>query len=299
MNITLSESAIARGALDKSLAPRDHVIIFVHLPKCGGTTLNRIIEWEYSPWRIFSIDPSFFLWSYRKLMHWSQRRLDTMQVFKGHMPFGLHSRLSRPSTYITVLRDPIDRCISAYYFALNYKLHPLHKFVKKMTLEEYAVATPNHNVQCKLLAGTTASESDFHAGDCSAETLEVAKENLSRYFSVAGLTERFDESLALLRAVFGWNIEKLASFNTTRNRPNKQKLPPSTISLIRERNRFDMALYEHVSASFNKTCVNNREALNVELQAVRRAKALGSVETMYYTAASEVRKAISRIQSAI
>jgi len=27
-------------------------IIFVHLPKCGGTTLNRLIEWEYSPTRV-------------------------------------------------------------------------------------------------------------------------------------------------------------------------------------------------------------------------------------------------------
>ena len=46
----------------------DRAIIFLHLPKCGGTTLNRIIEWEYPATRIFSVDPSYFRWSHRKLM---------------------------------------------------------------------------------------------------------------------------------------------------------------------------------------------------------------------------------------
>ena len=43
-----------------------------------------------------------------------------MQVFKGHMPFGIHKRLPQDYTYITFLRDPIERVVSAYYFARNY-----------------------------------------------------------------------------------------------------------------------------------------------------------------------------------
>ena len=47
-------------------------------------------------------------------------------MFKGHMTFGLHEVLPQTATYITVLRDPVDRVISAFYFMRNYKLHPLY-----------------------------------------------------------------------------------------------------------------------------------------------------------------------------
>ena len=40
------------------------------------------------------------------------------------MVFGLHEILPQPATYITVLRDPIDRVMSAFYFMRSYILHP-------------------------------------------------------------------------------------------------------------------------------------------------------------------------------
>src|SRR5216683_7885806 len=116
---------------------RDQALIFLHLPKCGGTTLNRIIEWEYNPLRIFSVDPSFFRWSYQKLKRLSPQRLSAFRVFKGHMPFGIHQRLTHPATYITVMRDPIDRAISEYYFALNYRLQPEHRMMQQLSLDHY------------------------------------------------------------------------------------------------------------------------------------------------------------------
>jgi hypothetical protein len=36
----------------------DHqALIFLHIPKTAGTTLNRIIEWQYSALSIFTVDP--------------------------------------------------------------------------------------------------------------------------------------------------------------------------------------------------------------------------------------------------
>jgi hypothetical protein len=32
-------------------------LIFLHIPKTAGTTLNRIIEWQYNPVSIFTVDP--------------------------------------------------------------------------------------------------------------------------------------------------------------------------------------------------------------------------------------------------
>src|SRR5438132_5483132 len=130
--------------MDDAQRPGEMALIYLHLPKCGGTTLSRIIEWEYPPMRIFSDDPSFFRWSFYKLCQWPRERLARMRVFKGHMPFGLHRRLPQPATYITVLRDPVERVISEYYFAKHYRLHPQHKRMRTLTIEDYVCTTPHH-----------------------------------------------------------------------------------------------------------------------------------------------------------
>jgi hypothetical protein len=44
-------------AASKSLKERREALIFRHVPKTAGTTLNRIIEWQCSPFAIFTMDP--------------------------------------------------------------------------------------------------------------------------------------------------------------------------------------------------------------------------------------------------
>jgi hypothetical protein len=276
----------------------NEALIFLHLPKCGGTTLNRIIEWEYPPLQIFSIDPSFFRWSHRKVSRWSRERLGRMKVFKGHMPFGLHERLPQPATYITYLREPVERVISEYYFALHYRLHPQYQRMQTLTLADYVCKTPHHNLQTKLIAGR-GNYPDFLAGECDDGTVALAKENLARHFRFAGLTERFDEGLAILKLLFGWNIAQYASFNVTPIRPRKDTVPASTQELIAERNRHDVALYRHVEVLYREMLTRHGGPLRMELEAIRHARALGPIEAGYYLGASAVRKAICRIHSAI
>ncbi len=273
-------------------------LIYLHLPKCGGTTLNRLIEWEYPPLRIFSVDPSFFRWSYYRLLRWPARRLADLRVIKGHMPFGIHRRLAQPATYITVLREPVERVISEYYFALHYRLHPQHKRMQSLTLEEYAAGTPHHNLQCKLLAGQPGPR-DFLAGDCTEETLEMAKANLAKHFTLAGLTERFDETLALLKVLFGWKLSHYASFNVTPSRPRKDAVPAATQQLIAERNRYDVAIYQHAVPLFEQALESHRQEVDAALREVRRARGLGPVQTICYQGASSLRKGVSRVHSAL
>jgi Sulfotransferase family len=276
----------------------EEALIFLHLPKCAGTTLNRIIEWEYDPMRVFSIDPIFFLWSYRKLNRWPTERLRRMQVFKGHMPLGIHRRLPQPSTYITFLRDPVERVISAYYFARNYFLHPKHRWISKLTLEEYVRVSPNHNVQCKYISGQPFV-GDHHAGECDEGTLEMAKENLNKYFSFVGLTERFDEGLAILKIMFGWEIVKYAKFNVTSGKQRKSSLPGSTVELIAERNKYDVALYEFALPIFDAARARHGVAVQEQINQLTQAKDLNKFESLYYFTTSAVRKAVSRVHSAI
>jgi hypothetical protein len=275
----------------------DSVIIFLHLPKCGGTTLNRLIEWEYTPLEVFSVDPSFFRWSYQRLMKAPIDNFNKIRLFKGHMPFGIHRMLRRPATYITVLRDPVDRTISSYYYARSRKLDPHHRAATNLSLEQYVSTTPNDNVQTKLIAGRQR-QYDFLRGQCDADTLEAAKQNLSEHFSIVGLTERFDESLALCKIVFGWKVRQYSSFNVTRSRPSKSNISSTTRDLIAERYRFDVELYDFATRLFNAALTAHADRIQAELETIRSAKMMSAMQSLCYQAASGVRKAVGRANSA-
>jgi len=269
-------------------------LIFLHIPKSAGTTLNRLIEWEYPLFEMYSVDPVFFRWSRARLWHLSKRRLQRFRVFKGHMPFGLHELLPQSATYITVMRGAVERVISAYYFMSNYMLHPNYwKFRREgWTLEDFVRRSPRENVQTKMIAGA-----DYDA-PCTTETLLRAKENL-RYFSVVGLTERFEESLALMKLRFGWRFDSYCSFNVTRKRPKKRELPQSTLDLIAERNRFDMELYECARNLFEETINKNAAEVGRVLRELESARIQDPVHAGLFSVKAAARKAVNRAYSAL
>jgi Galactose-3-O-sulfotransferase len=278
-------------------AAAEEAVIFLHVPKTAGTTLNRLIEWEYPLFEMYSVDPVFFRWSAAHLWQLPARRLKRTRMFKGHMLFGLHKILPQPATYITVLRDPIDRVISAFYFMRNYMLHPLYWKLRRenWTLEDFVRRSTRENAQSKILAGA-----EFNS-PCTAEIFEQAKENLFRHFSVVGLSERFEESLALMKLRFGWKLQRYSSFNVTHARPKKHDLPQTTLDLIAEKNSFDLALYECAAKLFGDAVNKNAtEVIRVarELEAAR-ARTQGTLSSALFSIGAAGRKAISRAYSSV
>ncbi len=273
-------------------------IIFVHLPKCGGTTLNRLIEWEYSPTRVFSIDPSFFRWSYRRVLRLSQRRLARMRAFQGHMPFGLHRILPQKATYLTVLREPVDRGISEYYYALSRVVHPEHRTIKRLSLDEYVQLTPYANVQTKLLAGQDPGY-DFLSGECDEIIFNRAKRNLAEHFSLVGLTERFEETLALARILFGWKIDNYSSFNVTKGRPSKAEIPSEIQRVIEERYGYDVQLYEYAVKLFERSVEPFADRIRKDADQIKALRHPSMRRSYLFRGASAGRKIVSRLHSYI
>src|SRR5690606_10545236 len=96
------------------------------------------------------------------------------------------------------------------------------------------------NGQTKAISGNFT-----HYGCCTREDLEAAKSNLREWFTVTGITERYDESLLLMHKRLGWNFGPYyVRANVTRSRPRKTGVSPDTIEAIREVNSLDVELYE-------------------------------------------------------
>jgi hypothetical protein len=272
-------------------------VIFLHVPKTAGTTLNRLIEWEYPLLQIYSVDPVLFNWSYKHLRNLSPARLQRFRMFKGHMQFGLHEILPQRATYITVLRDPVDRVISAFYFMRNYKLHPLYWKLRRenWSLEDFVHRSLRTNVQSKIVAGAE------YESVCTAEIAAQAIEHVKQDFSIVGLSERFEESLALMKLRFGWKLESYSSFNVTRARPKKLDLPAATLDLIAEKNAFDVALYAAASKKFDEEVARNAaevSRLTKELHAAKE-RTRDRASSMLFSLRSAGRKALNRAYSAV
>jgi Sulfotransferase family len=276
------------------LAP-EQALIFLHIPKSAGTTVNRLIEGEYPLFEIFSVDPVFSRWSCRHLWSLPPERLKRFRILKGHMLFGLHKILPQPATYFAVFRDPINRVISAFYFMRNYILHPNYWTFRRLNwqLEDFVRNSPRDNVQTKIVAGAPYEE------PCTPEIFEQAKQNLCSHFSVVGLSERFEESLALMKVRYGWKLEAYHSFNITRSRPRKRELPQAILDLIAEKNAFDIALYQLASELFHKSVEQNATAVNAVVQSLESARIRNPLSAKLFSLRAAARKAINRGYSAL
>lgn len=219
----------------------DRTVIFLHLPKAAGSTLNRVIAQQYAPAEIYKTAGKPLPVIGSELVAELQVRL-----IAGHIGFGVHSFLTRPFTYITVLRDPVERMLSHYHFARKLTTHPLHaEIVNGLSLG--AAARRLANLQTRYLADESVRGTSETAG---RDALESAKENVSRHFAVAGLAERFEETLLLLGRNLGWKIRPVANSNVTRGRPKRRAHSDEELQSIREMNALDCELYDWVRSRF-------------------------------------------------
>jgi len=268
-------------------------LIFLHIPKTAGTTLNRIIEWQYSPLSIFTMDPYRIRATPERLRKLSEQRRRRLRVVRGHLYYGIHEFLPQGATYMTMLREPVARFFSSYYFIQRRPLHPMHRKVttERIGVEDFIRLTPHRqNLQCSLIAGIK------NDGSCDERTLEKAKKNLVDSFSVVGICERFEESLVLFSEIFGWEVPFYENRKVAKNRP---RVEPSAVEMIKEHNRLDLELYEFGKQLFEESLRKREAAVRAGLDNLRQLSKPGSMESLYTSTVGAGRFLVNKIASAI
>ncbi|MGB8166698.1 MAG: hypothetical protein WCF18_04355 [Chthoniobacteraceae bacterium] len=219
----------------------DRTVIFLHLPKAAGSTLNRVIAQQYVPAEIYKTGGKPL-----PIIGDELAANPRVRLIAGHIGFGVHGFLTRPFTYITVLRDPVERMLSHYHFARKLATHPLHAEIAN-GLSLVDAARRLTNLQTRYLADESVRGTSETTGQ---DALESARANVSRHFAVAGLAERFEETLILMGRHLGWKIRPVANSNVTRGRPKRQAHSDDELRAIREMNTLDCELYDWVRSRF-------------------------------------------------
>jgi hypothetical protein len=268
-------------------------VIFLHIPKTAGTTLNRIIEWQYNPLAIFTMDPYRIRATPERLQRLSERRRRSLRMVRGHLYYGIHEFLPQGATYFTMLREPVARFFSSYYFIQRRPLHPMHRKVttERIGVEDFIRLTPRrHNLQCSLIAGIR------NDGTCDDRILDKAKENLAKSFSVVGISERFEESLMLMAKTFDWEIPFYENRKVSKTRP---QIDPNAVEMIRDHNRLDFELYEFGKGLFEESLQKKKAAVREGLAALRTLPKPGSVEGFCNSTLGAGRFLVNKIASAV
>jgi len=148
-----------------------------------------------------------------------------------------------------MLRNPVERVVSNYYYVRKTPEHRLHKHVSKnsISLKKYVESEINESLDNQAVRHLVEGYKKVKKNGSSKRVLGRAKKNLSNHFGVAGIAERFDESVLLMKQHYGWKSVVYRKRNVTSERPSREELPKETISLIKEKNRLDLQLYRFVS----------------------------------------------------
>lgn len=230
-------------------------ILFLHIPKTGGTTLRHLINYIYPYYEIcdcYFKDP---LQTKELIQTASENPLK--KIIYGHFDMGVRQYLTSPFTFFTILRDPVERILSFYHFL---KID--------ISLEEFLLSKDFYYVPPLFFNSQTADlcadEPFVDKGRLvlkyphepippqSPPNLEKAKENIEKYCSVVGITEMYDETLFMLKKSFSWGDFTYKKENVSKNRLSKTDLPNHVIELIMEKNQLDIELYQWAKKRFIK-----------------------------------------------
>lgn len=255
----------------------DACVIFLHIPKTAGTSLSRMIRLKYGTWPPTQIARSWNVFGYydinpidarlEKVRQASEKERQRIRWFQGHFGFGVHEVLPEPYTYITMLREPVERVISSYY-----QLKRGDAIPDGMTLADYVEHDGSienfypDNGQVRSIAGCGGHNVDVPHGACNVEVLQRAKDNIMNHFAFVGFTEHFDASLLLLKKTLEWKTCFYARANVAKKRARQDDLPNALVDRIREVNALDIALYDWAHLHFEQQVESFQPGFNRELQ---------------------------------
>jgi hypothetical protein len=210
------------------------MLVFIHINKTAGRTVRYILRssfglrhCEVEPWHAPWTGPPFSTDDLQRL----RKLYPHLESIGGHRVTGyidLHENATE-FRYFTYMRDPLETSASRFQYNVQYRGK------KDLVFEEWIQRDWPRNHQTKMIAGV-------------ADVDEAIRILQAKHIFV-GLTERFDESMVLLKGLIAKELNiSYQRVNVSRNNTIKEHLltTESTRQMLIEANQADLELYDFV-----------------------------------------------------
>jgi hypothetical protein len=203
-------------------------VIFLHVPKVGGTTVGNFLERSAKELRL----RFFHTFEGHDLSMISPDDRARLDLLYGHISFTeLSMRYANelfPASFIILLRNPRERVISTFYYIQNNPHHPQYKEFVNATLSQ------------KLRQGWLPSSLAW-----LGERFFLAQMILERA-TVVGVTERMEETFEVMCCKIPWlrHCKEVKTYNLNENRPAIDQVDPAILELIDSRSEEERKIYK-------------------------------------------------------
>lgn len=231
------------------------LLVFLHMPKAGGTSLKRAIAHVYG--RHF-VDYHARL-SADVLQRYDLKSSADVRALVSHHGYGFHRQFGsedgamqegdgifqgRDIRYVTLIRDPVERLKSMYYFVTTFHAHRFYEATKEMAPEDFFHFMLEHSrhemeeIQCGLLDNTETP--DFGR---ARDTLES--------FYMFGTVENSQGLMEDLAGGLNWPSDIPYERRNASPKEGRADIAPEVVDWIIQHNRNDRKLYDFVKNEKN------------------------------------------------
>ena len=234
------------------------VVLFNHIPKTAGSTVRYILWRQVGADRVLTSTTLGHKERVAEIAERLEGPLEGDYVVQTHVGHGVADYLPARHSYraFTFVRDPVERTISRYFYArgqastLDDGDVSVSEFLETNPVEAF-------NVQTAFLSGLLSKHYmegvPMRREEFNSDLLNRAKRNLEAH-TVVGITERFDESLLLLRHKFHWSILKslYRPANVGHDRKVGAAVSETDLRAIEASNELDADLYRFACKLFEE-----------------------------------------------
>lgn len=268
-NATAAASLRPQGLPNLRPLP-DERLVYLHIPKCGGTTLHHLMTQWYGA-------ENFHPERYNQLYLYSAADLVGYQVFSGHFDFYATRLIPGRKRMISFLRDPLQRLMSLYHFHRAHRSELIER--QNLTLVRWATEM---DIDAYFADERVRSHPAVHNSitrhfsnvpqiahlwkgrpDPRLERLELiydqASKNLQR-FDFIGFMDDYDGSVARLAKRLGkpgveqierkQSLDSLMQENPGMRRIEKQTPSAATLAQMEDLITYDRRLYDKARQIF-------------------------------------------------
>ncbi len=256
---SLKKSVHPLDAPSATKASQSRPLFFLHIRKNAGVSLRALLSNRFASSRC--------LFQAHSIEQYEPDS-DRFDFVTGHVAFNFVKSFSARPFVFTVLREPLDRAISTYYFFRENKETLFRQLERELPAEEFASRRRfTELARCLSLPEFLEKEPDLSrrhlsniqtrsfvsaspGNELRRDHLEEAKSNLASC-DIVGLTERLPETLALLEAQLGWHdLGPMPHLNATRSRESLSNINPASRQLLASWNELDIDLYKFAKHLF-------------------------------------------------